>query len=297
MNQESRNIGIISGENNKYHQIGNGCLEFSITVRKNDTTIFDYGDPIRLLNIAFAFWFTEALLSTTLRSDIEHNKFCGQVSTIMRVISNKVGDFLSQFDNINGKDIPILERLADLLAQILTTPCQKMLINNHTDVKKSKIKRYLFLEDIFGFCKNFDKVTRNFGFHLVFKTANLQNIIHTSRGDDINVTINSLYLYVPNLIPSVETQSMFKEATQNIYKISFEKNYTERQVISDFLVQHDIGLAQQVNSPNLLIDANQTRIRSDTPNKNINIAIFDNLDPRKNLRKLMANDNRETVHL
>ena len=33
--------------------------------------------------------------------------------------------------------------------------------------------------------------------------------------DDINVTINSLYLYIPNLISSVSTQLMFNEATQN----------------------------------------------------------------------------------
>ena len=32
--------------------------------------------------------------------------------------------------------------------------------------------------------------------------------------DEINVTINNLYLFVPNLIPSFETQLMFNEATQ-----------------------------------------------------------------------------------
>ena len=32
--------------------------------------------------------------------------------------------------------------------------------------------------------------------------------------DDINVTIISLYLYIPNFIPSVETQLLFNEATQ-----------------------------------------------------------------------------------
>ena len=37
--------------------------------------------------------------------------------------------------------------------------------------------------------------------------------------DDINVTIKNLFLYVPNLIPSVETQVMFNEATQKNYKI------------------------------------------------------------------------------
>ena len=41
--------------------------------------------------------------------------------------------------------------------------------------------------------------------------------------DDINVTIINLYLYVPNLIPSVETQLMFNEATHKNYKISLMK--------------------------------------------------------------------------
>ena len=41
--------------------------------------------------------------------------------------------------------------------------------------------------------------------------------------DDINVTINSLYLYIPNLIPNAETQVMFNEATQNNYKISYDE--------------------------------------------------------------------------
>ena len=68
----------------------------------------------------------------------------------MRAISNKDGDLLSQFDNINENDIPILSRLADLPVQIQSTPHQKMLINNHTDANRGKIKGYLFLEDIFG---------------------------------------------------------------------------------------------------------------------------------------------------
>ena len=41
-------------------------------------------------------------------------------------------------------------------------------------------------------------------------------IINTSMDDDINVTLNNLYLFVPNLIPSVETHLMFNGATQNI---------------------------------------------------------------------------------
>ena len=38
--------------------------------------------------------------------------------------------------------------------------------------------------------------------------------------DDINVTISNLYLFTHNHLPSFETQLMFIEATQNIFKIS-----------------------------------------------------------------------------
>ena len=67
----------------------------------------------------------------------------------MRAISNKDGDLLSQFDNINENDIPILERLAELPLQIRYSPHQKMLINNHTDANKCKIKGHLYLAGIF----------------------------------------------------------------------------------------------------------------------------------------------------
>ena len=114
----------------------------------------------------------------------------------------------------------------------------------------------------------------------MFITADLQDIIYTSMADDTNVTIKSLYLYIPNLIPSVETQLKFNEVTQNIYKVSFDEWYTERRLISHLSVQHDIGSTQQKN-PKYLISAHQTRLRTTTPDKNINIALFDNLDLRK----------------
>ena len=70
------------GENKNYHQIGNGYLEFDITVRKKDTTNFHDDDPIRLVNNAFAFCFEEARLNTTIGSDFEHNKLCGRFINI-----------------------------------------------------------------------------------------------------------------------------------------------------------------------------------------------------------------------
>ena len=88
-------------------------LNLILQYGKNDPTNFQNEDPIRLVDNGFAFCFKEARLSTTIGSDIEINKFCGQVSSIMKVISNKDGDLLSQFDNITENDIPILSRITD----------------------------------------------------------------------------------------------------------------------------------------------------------------------------------------
>ena len=144
-----------------------------------------------------------------------------------------------------------------------------------------KVKGFLYLEDIFGFCKTFKKVTKNLGFHLTFKTNDLQDIIYTSMTDDINVTINNLYLKVPNLTPSVETQVMFNEATQNNYKMSFDEWFTQRRIISDTKTQLDIGSSQNVQSPKYLIGAHQTKDRNDGAISTKNVVIFDNLDLRK----------------
>ena len=99
--------------------------------------------------------------------------------------------------------------------------------------------------------------------------------------DDINVNNINFYLFVPILIPSVETQVPFNETTKNNYKISFDEWYTGRRVKSDTITQLDIGTSQYVSSPKYLIGAHQTRTRGDTANKNNNIAIFDNLNLQK----------------
>ena len=64
--------------------------------------------------------------------------------------------------------------------------------------------------------------------------------------DDKNVTINKFSLYVPKLIPSVETQTIFHEATQNNFKISYDEYFTERRIISDMITQLDIESSQNV---------------------------------------------------
>ena len=264
LNDSNQNVEFIFGENNNYHQIGNAYLEFDITVRSTAGN-FTNASVIRLVNNAFAFCFKEASLTTTGGMDIEVNKYVGPVSTIMRMLTSKDGDLSSYFDK-NGESV--LDN---------DNPLKKILINNHVvEANKGRIKGQLALEYIFGFCKTFKKITKNLGFHLIFKMNDLQDIIFTTIADDINVTINSLYLYVPQLIPNTQTQLMFNESIMNNYTITFDSWHTERKISNDGReFQVDIGSAQSINSPKYLIAAFQTNART-APNKNSNPAIFDN---------------------
>ena len=264
LNDSNQNVEFIFGENNNYHQIGNSYLEFDITIR-NTAGNFTNASVIRLVNNAFAFCFKEASITTTGGMDIEVDKYVGPVSTIMRMLTSKDGDLSSYFDK-NGESV--LDN---------DNPLKKILINNHAvEANKGRIKGQLALEHIFGFCKTFKKITKNLGFHLIFKMNDLQDIVFSTIADDINVTINSLYLYVPQLIPNTQTQLMFNESIMNNYTITFDSWYTERKISNDGReLQVDIGSAQHINSPKYLISAFQTADRT-TPNKNANPAIFDN---------------------
>ena len=103
----------------------------------------------------------------------------------------------------------------------------------------------------------------------------LQDIVFTTLANDITVTINSLYLFVPQLIPNTQTQVMFNEAIMNNCPITFDSWYTERKISNDGReLQVDIGSAQGINSPKYLIAAFQTLART-TANKAQNPAIFD----------------------
>ena len=84
MNDSAQQIEFIIGENNNCHQIGNALLEYDITVQ-NPAAAFDNDSRKRLTSNGFAYVFQEAVLATTSGSNLEHKKFLGQTSTIMRV--------------------------------------------------------------------------------------------------------------------------------------------------------------------------------------------------------------------
>ena len=111
INDSYQNKDFTFGEKNNYHQIGNAYLQYELTIEKDVAVAADRvlvnGDAIRLVNIAFAYSFKEALLATTGGSDIEYNKYVGQVSIILRVLTFKDGDLLSHFDKIDESEAEI----------------------------------------------------------------------------------------------------------------------------------------------------------------------------------------------
>ena len=145
-----------------------------------------------------------------------------------------------------------------------------MLNNNQTTAaNKGKIKDQSTLEYIFGFCKAFERLVKKHGFHLTFRTDNLQDIIYTSiaYAVKIDVTMNSLRLYESFLIPSTDTQGIFNESIQNRQRIMSEEWYTERRLVTDQTYQFNIGSSRLQIFPKYLICAHQSENRSGLPNK------------------------------
>ena len=143
LNDCNQTIEFRFGEKNNYHQIGNAYLQYEMTIEKDVTVaanrVLANADAIRLVKIAFAYCFKGTCFSTIGGSDIEHKKYVGQNSTIMRTLTSKDGDFLSHFDEID-----------ELEAEIENTSLHHHLINTHVVAgNKGKIKRYLNLEHIF----------------------------------------------------------------------------------------------------------------------------------------------------
>ena len=119
----------------------------------------------------------------------------------MILLTQKDGDLSSYFDKID-----------ETQGGIANSTSKHMLIDSHTnDDNKGKIRANLPLEHIFGLCKTFKKITKGLGFELQLKTSNKkQNIIYTTLGgNDVNVTIKSIYLYKPSLVPSAVQQQFF----------------------------------------------------------------------------------------
>ena len=58
-----------------------------------------------MMKNAFAYTFKGARVSATEGSDLQHKEYVGIVSTIMGMLTSRVGNLLSCFDKNNENDI------------------------------------------------------------------------------------------------------------------------------------------------------------------------------------------------
>ena len=92
-----------------------------------------------MINNAIAYIFQEGRISTSAGTEIEHNKNLGNVSTIMRLLTQKDGDLSTNFDKTNEAE-----------GDIGNSTLKRMLIDSHTNNdNKGKIKANLRLEYIY----------------------------------------------------------------------------------------------------------------------------------------------------
>ena len=105
---------------------------------------FSDNDEVRLINNAFVYTSRDAKLATTGGCDLEHNKYVGESSAIMRLLTGKGEDLGSYFDKI---DAIVIENAS--LKQILN-------INYIIDVNRRK-EAQLLLETFSGFYRTFKK--------------------------------------------------------------------------------------------------------------------------------------------
>ena len=118
-------------------------------------------DVIRLVNNAFAYTIYDARISISSGVENEQDKFVGPVSTIMRIVTQKDGDFSTYFDIIDESE-----------DRIDNSSLKQELINDHTADNRGNIRGHLPLEHIFGFAKSFEIITKGLGFELKLRTSN-----------------------------------------------------------------------------------------------------------------------------
>ena len=194
----------------------------------------------------------------------------------MRLLTKKDGDLSSYFDKIDETE-----------GGINNSTLKHMLIDSHTnDDNKGKIRANLPLEHIFGFCETFKKITESLGFELQLKTSNeKQNTIYTTLGgNDVYVTINSIHLYIPSLVPSAEQQQIFNEAIRENFTLSFDAWVTDRKPVNTGNEdQLDIGPASNINIPLYRKVALQKTQRDNParPANQFNNAVFDHVDVKR----------------
>ena len=139
----------------------------------------------------------------------------------MGALTSKDGDLLSNFDKIDESD-----------GEIQNTSLHHHLNNNHDLAsKKGKNNRKLPLEHLFGFCWTFEKLSEQLAIRLPFETSDLQDIFYTTLADEIKVTFDKLFFYVPIVIPDAQTQIILNNSIKKSFTFSFDSWSTDRKTV------------------------------------------------------------------
>ena len=198
----------------------------------------------------------------------------------MRIARQKDGDLSTYFDIFDESD-----------GGFDKFSLKQILINNHTADNRRIIRGHLPLEYVFGSGKSFKKITKELGFELHLQTSNRKrDILYTTLGyDDVIVTINNISLFIPQIIPSPESQVYFKKGISKTFTLSYESWTTDQKPVdtaNEF--QINVISASNNNSPLYLIAAHQKIQRPDPadltinlPNNKFNNAFFDQVKIRE----------------
>ena len=263
-------------------QVRNGYLEFDMKIRKADYTSFTVADDntnevVRLVKNAFAYTIHDPRISTSSAVEFEQSKVVGPISTFMRLVTLKDGDLSTYFDIIDESETGI------------DNSSKKAVINNYNADNRGNIRGHLPLEYIFGFFKSFKNITKGLHFELDILNRK-QDILYTTLGDNgVNVTINSISLFNPQIIPSPETQVYFNEAISKTFPLSYESCTTDKKPVDEAKeFQIDISSVTTIKTPLYLVAAHQQTQRPDPANpannlsnNRFNNAIFDLVKVRK----------------
>ena len=135
------------------------------------------------------------------------------------------------------------------------------------------------------------KKTKVLVFEIELRTSKRkQDILYITLGDIVvSVTINSISLFVQQIIPSPETQYIFNEAISKTFLLSYESWTTDLKPVDTAReFQIDISSLSIINSPLQLIAAHQKTQRPDPADPAIYLsnyrfinAIFDHAEVRK----------------
>ena len=76
------------------------------------------------------------------------------------------------------------------------------------------------------------KTSRKTGLYRNHKTADLQDLIYTTIGVDININTNKFYSYIPLLKPYQELQRKFKTSIKKYFTVTIDSWISDTKTIT-----------------------------------------------------------------